>query len=280
MEQGDLLRNSQMVMLSILKEIDVLCKKHNIKYFLDGGTLLGAIRHKGFIPWDDDLDIGMLRSDYEKFLQVAQKELGDKYFVQDWFTDTEFGFWFTKIRLRNTLYLEKSSSVKKKHNEFFIDIFPYDNYPDDPKIRNKINIKLEFLKRCLLAKTNYPMWNTSDGFSIKRFLIYKFLYVIAFFIPKVNIIKKYIYYSQKFNKQTTKKVFPQGNSKSGKFCLEREYFEKLHLTEFENGIFPVLDDYDDFLKILYGDYMLLPPIEKRLNRHNVTNVVLPTNIIF
>lgn len=90
--------NVQHIELEILKKIDEVCKKHNINYWLDSGTLLGAVRHQGFIPWDDDIDIGMLREDYEKFLKVAQKDLGDDYFLQTRSTDKNYPLVFAKVR--------------------------------------------------------------------------------------------------------------------------------------------------------------------------------------
>ncbi|MBQ9265046.1 MAG: LicD family protein [Clostridia bacterium] len=273
------LKQAQKVMLDILRDVDSLCRKHDIQYFLDGGTMLGAVRHKGFIPWDDDLDIGMLREHYEEFLRIAPKELPDKYFVQDWKSDSEYGFWFTKVRLRGTVFREMNGSKKVKHNEFFIDIFPYDNYPDSETERVKVTKKIEFYKRCLLAKTNYSVWNTNDGFSLKRFLSYKLLRLILSFSTKEKLINKFSLAAQKYNGTKTECVYPQGNSKSGKFYLDKECFSNLCEVKFENEMFPILNDYDIFLKTLYGDYMSLPPEEHRYNRHNIVEIVFPNNYI-
>ena len=90
--------------LNMAKEVDRICKKYNLRYSIAGGTLLGAIRHQGFIPWDDDLDISMPREDYDKFIKIAQQELGKKYFLQTWDTDKNFVFPFAKIRENNTLF--------------------------------------------------------------------------------------------------------------------------------------------------------------------------------
>ena len=83
--------------LAILLDVDKVCAEHKIQYFLDGGTLIGAVRHKGFIPWDDDIDLSMPRDDYEKFLEIAPNELSDRYFVQAHQTDSEFPFGFARI---------------------------------------------------------------------------------------------------------------------------------------------------------------------------------------
>ena len=110
------LRDAQIIMLNILKEIDKICKKHNLIYFLDGGTLLGAVRHKGFIPWDDDVDIGMPREDYRKFLKIAQKELPDYLFLQTFETDKYYDIYQvpSKVRDNRTLIFEHNVPKNKK----------------------------------------------------------------------------------------------------------------------------------------------------------------------
>ena len=104
--EKSVLRRLQQTEFEILKEFDRICKKHNIQYFLDSGTALGAARHKGFIPWDDDIDVGMLRSDYEHFLEICPKELEQKYFLQTIETDPGCPCLFAKIRKNGTIYQE------------------------------------------------------------------------------------------------------------------------------------------------------------------------------
>ena len=118
------LRQAQKIMLYIMKKIHEVCVKHNIKYWLDYGTLLGAIRHDGFIPWDDDLDICMMREDYEKFNKVAQAELGDEFFWQTPETDTDLCYEYGKVRLNGTLWQETvwMHTDKLKNYGLFIDV--------------------------------------------------------------------------------------------------------------------------------------------------------------
>jgi len=120
------LKKIQNTLLEILIEVDRICRKNDIKYFLFAGTLLGAVRHKGFIPWDDDIDIAMPREDYEKFLQIVQKEPYSNYFLQNVITEIEAPFLFSKFRKDDTLLLEKAVMNKNIHHGIFIDIFPLD----------------------------------------------------------------------------------------------------------------------------------------------------------
>ena len=139
------LRDAQKLMTEILKEVHKICEKHNIKYFLDAGTLIGAVRHKGFIPWDDDLDIGMLREDYRKFLEIAKKELPDNLFLQTFDSDENYDIYQVpcKIRYNNTLFIQKVIAENPDmHNGIYIDVLPYDSLPKSKfvyKIQRKIS---------------------------------------------------------------------------------------------------------------------------------------------
>ena len=131
-EEGcDELGQAKLVMLKLLRVFDDICRKNNLKYWLDGGTLIGAIRHNGFIPWDDDIDVAMLSDDYEKFIEIAQQELPDDVFLQTRKTDKKYPLYITKLRDKYSTYEEQNVARLNCHKGIFIDIFPMDyiRYP-------------------------------------------------------------------------------------------------------------------------------------------------------
>lgn len=148
--------------VDIALEIKRICEKNNIPYFLIGGTLLGAVRHKGFIPWDDDLDIGFLRKDYDRFLEVCKTELSEEMFLQTWDTDEYYGLPFGKVMLKGTRFRESANGTAAAQSMIFVDIFPYDDMPE-----NGFKLKVQFLieemsKKLLLYKYGYDMGQRSD----------------------------------------------------------------------------------------------------------------------
>ena len=185
------LRKVQLVQLEIALEIKRICEEHNIKYFLDSGTLLGAIRHKGFIPWDDDLDIGMEREEYNKFLKVIPDSLGDKFEMQSWENDDHYGHPFIKIRKKNTKYVEMVCPHQKIQG-IFVDVFPYDIFPEDKDQQRKQGRKIEILKRFLYTKSHYKNWVDSKNFKQKltRRLIYVPFQILSVFISSCVCSKR------------------------------------------------------------------------------------------
>lgn len=155
------LRKLQMVELDILLELDRVCRKNHISYFLCGGTLLGAVRHGGFIPWDDDIDVGFFRDDYEKFCQVFQRESdSSRYFLQTWKTDKYYRWNYGKIRRLGTEYIRSGQEHMKYKTGISIDIFPYDYLPINEELHQKIlaNVQKKFV-------TQYRwIWELKDDF--------------------------------------------------------------------------------------------------------------------
>ena len=178
---GEDLRKAQLLMLEVLKEIHRICEENDINYFLCYGTLLGAVRHKGFIPWDDDCDIGMIREDYEKFLVVAKEKLGSKFVLETEELDVGYGLEFSKVMLKDTIWIEKNvvNNKKRVYNGIFVDVFPFDKLPNG-KNKEKMQYTVNNISQLLiLAKLNYTVVTDSP----KKKFFFCLLKIIANCIP-------------------------------------------------------------------------------------------------
>ena len=268
--EKNVLRQVQLVQLEIACEVQRICKENNIKFFLDWGTLLGAVRHNGFIPWDDDLDLGMLRSEYDKFCLIAPKKLNDKYYLQTWHNDPAFALPFAKVRKRNTIYQEAKASTTY-NNGIFIDIFPYDYALENPNDEKKNKKKCLNLFRMILMKNNMMPWNECGQINIKKRIGYLGYQIWATQKEREDLIYQYEELIISSNRGTT--VYAQSGESNRLYVPEsflREYVD----FEFENVQFPCPGNYDLILKKYYGDYMKLPPVEERENRHQIIHLKL------
>lgn len=257
----------QKINLEMLLETKRICEKNNIKYFLIGGSLIGAVRHKGFIPWDDDLDIGMLREDYEKFLSVCKNELSNDYFLQNKDTDSNFGFCFTKMLKNNTLLIEKATVTSMCKKGIFIDIVPFDNVPNNFLLKILQALRIDVLKRLILLKTNYDISMGRRG--IKR-IIFVFFKWLCKFWSKEFLFKKIFTYIKKYNTKESKEVvYISGAYDYLKVCFNKKWVEETIYLDFENEKISCPKGYHNYLKKVYGDYMKFPSKNKRGNKHNI-----------
>lgn len=268
------LRKVQLTQLEILKEVDRICTKHGIKYWLSGGTQLGAVRHNGFIPWDDDLDIDMMREDFNRFLKIARTELKKSYYLQDWFTEKAYGLPFAKIRKNNTLFVEAGSQHSKSHHGIYVDIFAFDSFPEDEKELKEVSFYMNYVYRVILAGCGYTPWYNGQGFSLKRWVIYLPIRLIAAVSNVQKLKEKYIKTVTKANGEKTGRVFNSCEPGDEKMPFDRGVVSRLERHTFEDGKFPVPVDYDTYLTTVYGDYMQLPPVDQRENRHNIIKLKL------
>ena len=241
--------------LKILDYFVSFCSKHNLKYQLTYGTLLGAIRHKGFIPWDDDIDVQMPPADYLKFLDLIKEETTEEYFVQNIDTEKYYHTIFTKIRKNNTCMVEKDWQYIKIHKGINIDIMPLIPYPDDEKLRKKTMFKLK-LSGLLLSKNNKTK-------SIKNKIIFKLLCLIPRKITNKwvsKIMKDLLTYKGEYSEYKL-----EINDKPIKVSWTRKTIE----APFENRKYQIPAKYDEILKCMYNDYMTLPPEKDRTGHGDI-----------
>lgn len=259
------LRKIQILELLCLEELVRICEKHKINYFLIGGTLIGAVRHKGFIPWDDDIDIGMLRKDFDKFIEVCKSELNtSKFFLQ--LPETEKGnadFEIARIRLNDTHFIEHHRRKLKLHDGMFIEILPYDDLPEDDKTAKHYYFKFKYLKRLVGIRMGYRYLL---GILPKRILFY----TVTFFsqiIPLRYFYNKTINYHKQYENTNSPNVFLLGGAYNYKKETHlRSTVQEFTQLEFEGKTYPVPKNYDLFLREEYGDYMTPPPVEKQVNK--------------
>lgn len=263
------LQNKQFEVLSIFARV---CEENSLRYFLDGGTLLGAVRHKGFIPWDDDLDVGMPRDDYEKFCEIAKDVLPDSLFWQTYYTDSNYPNAFGKLRVRNTVFEEEIYARSKIRGGIFIDVLPFDNYPD--KIMQQIcqGIQIEIYKHLLLAKHKVRPWLGMKGMK-RAFKKLEYVMFVPFtvFVKHEKVIDYYEKCLKKYNCIDTKFV-KEPDLRYGKVVVPNSCVKEFIKLDFETQQFLCPKDYEAFLRKLYGDYMKLPPEDQREGWHNVREI--------
>lgn len=253
--------------LILAQEVKRLCDQHQIRYFMIAGTLLGAVRHKGFIPWDDDMDIGMLRTDYTRFIAIAKRELDDRFFLQDTDTDPAYGMPFAKLLLKNTVMVEQNSSENAARKAIYIDIFPFDCVPENPAKQKQHNRRTYFLKRLFLAKQGYRVYR--EGETVKKY-IYLLLRFLSLFASKTAIYHALEKEIQRYNGEETEKIVNIGGAYGyWKESLVRRWFAEATELKFEDITLSAPALYTDYLEYFYGDYMTPPPEDKRWDRHSI-----------
>lgn len=255
--------------IEMMEEVKRICEKHGIKYFLVGGSLLGAVRHKGFIPWDDDLDFGMLREDFDKFKQVAPGELNPRYSYQSYETEPNSHYIFDKIRLKDTFFTTKFSDMFEIENGLFIDILIYDKTAKTPKMQKRHTDALRRWTRIMNIRwVNKPRKNVAYKFS-KIALPFMRLVPLKAYHRFFNLMLKWYK-----NSSSTWAIDGVGqNIERGAFPIE--WLEETIDAPFENTTFPIPKGYDEYLRHWYGNnYMELLPISTRNSGHVLKRIDL------
>lgn len=267
MEQ-ELLQKVQPILFDMLREVARVCDENDIPYFLYRGTFLGAVRHKGFIPWDDDMDIAMLREDYEKFCRIAPEKLGKDYCFQNWHTDLGYAHPFGKVRKRNTVYIE-AKCAPLAENGFYIDIYPLDAAPEKEEDRKSLHRKLLHLYRMKLMKCGYTPWREEDQIIWKKRIGYLLYQTAALFFSQKKLVDTY---EKLISRYTDGDIWYEQSALPRNYYFKKQWCRELAEYPFGNAVFMGPKDYDAFLTSLYGNYMELPPEGQRENRHQIMKI--------
>lgn len=249
--EKDYKRKLQLRILDIVKDVDKICRENDIDYYILYGSALGAIRHQGFIPWDDDFDIGMTFDNYVKFLEICEKKLDkNKYYVQTPEKEKNYYLSFSKIRDIRTTLIEEGNENIDIVRSVYIDVFPLVGIPN-----NKIKERILKINRAFMLSANMNVINN------------KFLRCIF------DIILK-IFGRRKILKYATKRCFKYNTNDCEYWCsiadgdgyiqnkIKREIYGKPKYVKFEDIMLPVPENTDKYLKNIYGDYMKIPSEEQ------------------
>lgn len=252
------LKHLQKVILEIMKDIDELCQRNHINYYLNGGSAIGAIRHQGFIPWDDDLDIMMTYDNYERFLRACREQLDpDKYYIQEGLEDWPLNY--SKIKLKGTRFDEIEAYVKNEDMRgIFVDVFKIDN-TSDKRWQQRIQYAFAKYRVCygMLQRTyKSASWQKKVAMALSCPM-------------KIGFIRRFVIrQSERYNDKETEYVASFYESKRFKKCIfKRSTFGSPQYLPFEHMQLPVQADYDKYLSITFGNYMQLPPEEERQLKH-------------
>lgn len=250
--------------LNILLFVDKVCKENDIQYSLAFGTALGAVRHKGFIPWDDDIDIAMTRPNYNKLLNILDN-LNDKNFKCLHFGDAhpDYYFPYAKVVDLNTTLKEDNLKGIKDYG-VWIDIFPVDKVPNKGAKKAINKCKNYQTLACIVPQEKFKKSKTSSLASFLKLFVYPIakMHKFSYWLKKAEKIQT------KHNLEDCDFVADYNAHLREKAKLPKSFFEELTEIEFEGHKFPIVKDYDKYLTILYGDYMKLPPEEKRVSAHD------------
>lgn len=256
----------QAIQQDLIQEVSRICKKCDIHFNMVGGTMLGAIRHKGYIPWDDDADIGFLRTEYEKFREACKTELDhEKYYMQD-LRDTEGYRWgYGKLRRKGTEFIRLNQEFMPYEQGISIDLMPFDNVPD-----GWISKRVHFFQCFLYRKLFWSEVGSRSEENLWKRTAYKIMRLI----PMKRIIRSYQRFIDAGQRKKTRLVriltFP---TPKGVYGYERKWYTNLSQYPFGDMLLPGARDYDGYLRVKYGNYMELPPDEKR-KTHPVSKLKL------
>lgn len=247
--------------LNTLKKFVNICEKHHIKYFLIGGSLLGAIRHNGFIPWDDDVDIGMRRDEYDRFSSIAPALLqNEHYFIQTADTDPNFAFSYMKMIDTDT-YIEERNNVNDARKGVFVDIFPFDKVPRQPEIRRAVYSRSRYFDTRILLRLGYNIIKTPFRKDPETNDLNHYMSVAKLKEKRENIMRLY-----------NMEPFHHYKNYASQYAYDKEVLNQAEISElithpFEDIQVKIPEAYDRILTRMYDDYMTLPPERDQKEKH-------------
>ena len=254
--------------LEMIQDLASVCDKYDLNYFAVFGTALGAERHKGFIPWDDDIDVGMLRKDYDIFLKVVEKELSDKYRILTPEIDSRYACNVTKLQRKGTVFISRLSDKMECEQCIFVDIFPFDCVAPDVRQAKKQQLMTLFWDRLLyLCGSPNPVIPYKG---IMYILASTICWCVHYFTKILHIsprfvYEKYVRWCTKYNHMQTPIVTSFGEAISLRYRMSIKNMFPVQKANFENIKINVLNNNIEHLEKTYGDYMKLPPENERIN---------------
>lgn len=254
------------VQLDILKAVDKWCRENNVNYYLMYGTLLGAVRHKGYIPWDDDIDIAMLRPDYERFLREFNKDRDDDLEVLHYSIDPQFPYEFAKIHDKHTRMVENSGVPYDLGIN--VDLFVLDDIVEDENEAVKLAKKLKFPQSVfdikLTVGNKYRKRTLIKRIGVDALKTLTAPFSVNWCVKRIDSIAK------TFNNKPDADylAFISERTYKPKQKYKKELFKDSIDLNFEDGVFKAPAMYDEILTVLYGDYMKLPPVEQQVTHHD------------
>lgn len=256
----------QKLLLNLLKKYISICKEYNLTYYLTGGGLIGALRHKGFIPWDDDLDIVMPRKDYDKFVNICKQNLKDGYKIQNYQTDPSWYFTFSRF-IDNETIIETEYSIKTQKMNLWLDVFPVDGLPHTPFLR-KAHFQHILFYRYLIQIANVETMVGLDKINrplYEKIIIYFFHYIpIGKIINSKKLVQKLEKVMRKYDIEHSDYLANLAGRYRMKEIMPKKYWGSPSKVEFEDIQVNAPQMYHEFQTHMYGDYMKVPPIKDRV----------------